>query len=250
MTDTIMEPQVPATAGLSQIERVIDTFIAPSKTFTDIRRCASWWLPFLLTVIVGVGFVATVQSKVGWGQIYTNTMRENPSGMARMSQMTAQQQTAAQEMGTKGMEYGSYAYPILGLIFAAIVAGVLLGSLKFGFGGKGTFSQFFAVYYYATLPMLIKFILVIITLFAGLDPTTFNIKNPIGTCLSYYLPLDSAHWLLALGNAFDIFYIWSAILFIIGCAKVAGVKKSSAATVVLGWWILWTLISMGAAAIG
>ena len=36
--------------GLSQVERVVDTFVAPSKTFTDILRSTSWWLPFLLLV--------------------------------------------------------------------------------------------------------------------------------------------------------------------------------------------------------
>jgi hypothetical protein len=32
--------------GLSQVERVVDTFVASSKTFTDILRSTSWWLPF------------------------------------------------------------------------------------------------------------------------------------------------------------------------------------------------------------
>lgn len=250
MTDVTTTPEVAPEAGLGQIARVVDTFVAPSKTFSDIRRSASWWLPFLLTVIVGIGFVTAIQVKVGWGQVYENVLRQDPSTMARMNQMKPEQIATAQAIGIKSTEIGSYAYPVLGLIFAAIIAGILFGTLKFGFGGKGTFGQFYAVYYYATLPMLIKFILAIITIFAGLDPSTFNIKNPVGTCLSYYLPLGSAHWLLALGNAFDIFYIWSAILLTIGCAKVAGVKKSSAATVVFGWWILWTLISMGIAAIG
>ena len=34
----------PETQSLSEVERVIDTFVAPSKTFTDIRRNASWWM--------------------------------------------------------------------------------------------------------------------------------------------------------------------------------------------------------------
>jgi hypothetical protein len=28
--------------GLSQVERVVDTFIAPTKTFTDILRNTTW----------------------------------------------------------------------------------------------------------------------------------------------------------------------------------------------------------------
>jgi hypothetical protein len=44
-------------APLSQGARIINTFIAPSKTFTDLRRSASWWLPFLLITIAGWGLV-------------------------------------------------------------------------------------------------------------------------------------------------------------------------------------------------
>ena len=45
--------------GLSQVERVVDTFVAPSKTFTDILRSTTWWLPFLLSVLVTLAWVAS-----------------------------------------------------------------------------------------------------------------------------------------------------------------------------------------------
>ena len=54
------------------MERVIDTFIAPSKTFNDILRSASWWLPWLLSVLVTLGFSAAIQQKIGWDKTYSN----------------------------------------------------------------------------------------------------------------------------------------------------------------------------------
>ena len=47
----------PEAAPLSQGARIVDTFIAPSKTFTDLRRSAQWWLPFLLMTFAGWGLV-------------------------------------------------------------------------------------------------------------------------------------------------------------------------------------------------
>lgn len=41
-------------APLSEPARVLNTFFAPSKTFTDLRRSASWWLPFLITAVVSI----------------------------------------------------------------------------------------------------------------------------------------------------------------------------------------------------
>ena len=55
MNDVISVDGQAAGPGLSQMERVVDTFVAPKKTFTDILRSTSWWLPFLLMVLVTLG---------------------------------------------------------------------------------------------------------------------------------------------------------------------------------------------------
>jgi len=47
-------------APLSEGARIVNTFIAPSKTFTDLRRSAAWWAPFLLMVIVSTFLVYSV----------------------------------------------------------------------------------------------------------------------------------------------------------------------------------------------
>ena len=61
MSDTVANAQ--SSIPLSQMERVIDTFVAPSKTFHDILRSASWWLPWLLGVLVTLGFSVRFQVK-------------------------------------------------------------------------------------------------------------------------------------------------------------------------------------------
>ena len=76
---------------LSQVERVVDTYVAPSKTFTDIFRSRSWWLPFLLIVIAGYLFTATVQTKVGWQQLVENEIHANPKLSDQMSGLPADQ---------------------------------------------------------------------------------------------------------------------------------------------------------------
>ena len=63
---------VPGTAPLSEGARIVDTFIAPSKTFTDLRRSASWWAPWLLLSIVGMAFVFVVGRQIGFDQLAHN----------------------------------------------------------------------------------------------------------------------------------------------------------------------------------
>ena len=52
MSDTGVQPQAeaaPEGAGLTQWQRAVDMFMAPSKTFEDIKRGnESWWLPLII----------------------------------------------------------------------------------------------------------------------------------------------------------------------------------------------------------
>jgi hypothetical protein len=129
-------------------------------------------------------------------------------------------------------------------LFAAIATLVLTGTLNFVLGGHAKFGQMFAVWMYAALPFTIQAVLVIITIYAGLDADSFNLKNPVGTNIGYFLPQDSPKWLLAFGTAIDILTIWVLILLTIGSAIVAKMKRSTAAVAVFGWWILITMVKV------
>lgn len=248
MSDTAVGAE--ASKPLSQWERVLDTFIAPSKTFTDILRDTSWWLPWLLGVLVTLGFGVAVQQKIGWDKTYANILlQSSQSQQDRLAQLPPDQQARQKAIGASFVKYIFWSTPLLALLFAAISASVLLATMNFGLGGRATFPQMFAVWMYATLPFLIQGILSIVTIFAGLDPDSFNLKNPVGTNLGYFLPLDSPKWLMAFGTAIDVLTIWVLILLTIGCAKVARIKTSTAAIGVWGWWILITLVKIGSAAI-
>jgi hypothetical protein len=248
MSDTVANAQ--ASLPLSQVERVIDTFVAPSKTFHDILRSASWWLPWLLGVLVTLGFSAAIQQQIGWDKTYSNILQHSSEAQQeRLAQLPADQQARQKAIATSFTKYIVWASPVLGLLFAAIAAGVLLVTLNFGLGGHATFGQMFAVWMYTTLPWLIQGILGIIVLFAGLDADAFNLKNPVGTNLGYYLPADGPQWLIAFGTSMDVLSIWVLILLTIGCAVVARTKLAATATAVVGWWVLITLAKVSIAAI-
>ena len=248
MSDTVANAE--ASTPLSQVERVIDIFVAPSKTFNDILRNSSWWLPWLLSVLVTLGFSAAIQQKVGWDKTYSNILqRSSETQQERFAQLSPDQQARQKTIATAFTKYFVWASPLLGLLFAAIAAGVLLMTLNFGLGGHAKFGQVFAVWMYAALPWLIQGILGIIVLFAGLDADAFNLKNPVGTNLGYYLPSDSSQWLIAFGTSIDVLSIWAVILLTIGCAIVARTKLAATATAVAGWWVVITLAKVGIAAI-
>ena len=245
MSDSPALPPMESTPALSQWERLVDTFIAPAKTFTDIRRSSSWWLPWLVASIVGLAFVFAVQHQVGWAQVVQNALHQNPKAMARLQQLSPDSMAATIQMQTKITSMTVYLVPVGLLIAALLGAAILWLTINFVFGGQAKFGEMYAVWFYATLPLTLTSLLAIITLFAGVDPSVFNMKNPVGTNLGFYLSPDSSPWLINLLSSVDVLKIWTAILLTIGCAKVARVKTAAAAVAVFGWWILGILISTG-----
>ncbi len=242
-----MNDEVLPANGLSEVERVVDTFIAPSKTFTDILRSTSWWLPFLLLLLVTSGVTFTIDRQVGFERVAENQVHLSPKTEEAMSQLPPEQRTARMALSAKITRYVSYASPLLILLFSALGALVLWGSFNFGLGARTTFSQMFAVWIYASLPRLLAGLLTALTLIFGSNAESFNIKEPVGTNIGYYLP-DAAPTLKAALGFIDAIGLWNLALLILGTAIVARVKLGSAAVVVAGWWLLGLLLSVGAAA--
>src|SRR5271156_2418898 len=118
MSDTVAK--VEATTPLSQWERVADIFIAPSKTFNDILRSSNWWLPWVLAVLVTLGFGVAIQQKVGWDKTYgTILLQSSQAEQDRVAQLPADQQIRQKAIGAAFVKYIFWVTPVLGLLFAA-----------------------------------------------------------------------------------------------------------------------------------
>jgi len=233
---------------LTQVQRVIYTFTSPSRVFHDIKRSTSWWLPFVLSAIFGYALFAAITVKVTWPQVAENNIKMSPKQAEQLDKLPAEQRATNLKI-TAAITEGIWAgLPIMSLIFMAIMAGVLLATINFGFGGKATFWEAFAVVWFANLPGLIKLLLGTIALFAGLDPESFNANNFAGTNPGYYLPPDTPKVVMALATAIDPITIWILVLSSIGISIVAGTKRSAGFIAVFGWWILLVLMGVGAAA--
>jgi hypothetical protein len=233
---------------LNEGQRIVDVFVAPSKTFTDILRNWAWWGPFLVLVIVSIVFSYAVQSKVGWDKTYDNILHQSPKAEDRFAQMQPDQAASAKAISAKVTAISSYGTPVIIVIVTAIYALLVWATVNFGFAGTAKYGQVLAVYMYANLVLNIKYLLATIALFAGMAPDSFLIQNPVGTNIGYYLNTDLPHWLISFATHLDIFEIWSLILSVIGIGIVAKVSRGKAAAAVVGWWFLFVLVFTGVAA--
>lgn len=238
-------------AGLSQWQRVANTFTTPSKTFEDIKRGnRSWWLPLLLMAAFGYLLFFAVDQKIGMQQVVDNQIRISPKAQERMAQATPEQRETSNKISLVVTRAAFLAGPVIGLVIVAVLSLVLLGTINFIFGGRATYGSVFAMHYYAWLPSIVKVLLGIIVVFAGMAPESFNVKNFAPTNLGAFLdPTDTNKALYALATSLDIVTIWILVLVSIGVSTVAGVKRSSGYMAVFGWWAIVVLVGVIAAAV-
>jgi hypothetical protein len=253
MNDQAVQPAGEATQGLTQLQRVINVYAAPSKTFADIKAGhKSWWLPFLITVLCGAFLYTAITMQVTWKTVYENQQKLAPEFAKRMmDQMPPEQRAKADAAGPKNQAVTWALSPLGVLLQDLIMALVLWPTINFGFGGKATFGSLFVVTVYAGLVLWpIRLILGGISLFAGASPDGFNIGNPAPTNIAAFLnPADTSKVVYTLLAALDAPTIWCLVVTSIGVSIVAGVKRPSGYIAVFGWWILVTLVFIGFSAI-
>ncbi len=253
MSDMGLQPAAegPPGAGLTQWQRVANTFTAPSKTFEDIKRGnRSWWLPLFILALAGYVLFGAVQQKIGIQQTVENQIRMNPKAMDQMAQASPEQKERVYKFWEMFSDVIFISAPAIGMLYAVIMAAIFMGTINFGFGGRASFGDIFGVIYYAWLPGIVKVLLGVAVILSGMAPESFNIKNFAPTNLGAFLdPVDTNKALYTLATSLDAVTIWTLVLLGIGVAAVAGVKRSSGYITVFGWWACYVALTVVGAAI-
>jgi hypothetical protein len=231
----------PSQPALSEVERVVDTFIAPRKTLMDLRRSASWWLPFILLSLFTSASILTMEKKVGWEPVLNYTF----SHASFLQKLSAEQRQAALEKQLETAHRRVYTAPIFTLVFAAILAALLMGTFNFGFEAEVKYKTVLAVVMYAWLPKLITAALAILVMFVGVEPDGFDMENPVATQLGAILGTNTdSRYLYHFLSSFDLISFWCIFLAGLGMALIAKkkIKTSTAVTAVALWYIVGDLI--------
>ena len=239
MADLAMSPQHPS---LSQAERVVDTFVSPSKTFTDILRNASWWLPCVLVVLTSMIFSVAAIKKVGIPRMSDNMIATMPKIQDMIANGKPEEAQAIHQRFEKQVSSQFYSGPLVIVVAGFAVAGLFLATANFAFGGQATYKSLLAVFWYSILPLTLLSLLVSGLLAMDVNVESFRVANPIGTNLGYYMPEGTSPALVAVLSMIDLFSIWVFCLQAIGVAAVAKISLGKAVGAVAIWWVLYSLL--------
>jgi len=202
----------PQTPPLSQGARIVNTFIAPSETFSDLKNGASWWMAYLLVAIVTTIFMWTIDRQVTFEQVSLNEIARSPKQAAQIDNLPPDQKAQRLKYSavfTRGISYG---VAIIIPLFYLIFVGIYMGIFNLAFNAQISFKTYWAIVVYAGLPGIIHAILAIVSLFAGVDPQGFNINNPVGTNPAYYMDPAGNKAFHVLATGLDPFIWWAIIL--------------------------------------
>jgi hypothetical protein len=244
MTSASITP-TPEATPLSEGARIVNTFVAPSKTFTDLRRSAAWWGPFLVMVIFSTAFVYVAGQKVGFRKAMENQMQAQPKTQARLEQLSPEQREQQMKQGAKVTRIIAYAFPAIQFVILVIIAAILFGTFKFAAGADVSFKVALAIVMYAGLPGVLRAVLAVVSLLAGASADSFTFQNPVATNPGYFMNPADSPFFYGLASSLDIFLIWTLVLTAIGFTCVSKVKRSTALAIVFGWWLVLTLAGTG-----
>jgi hypothetical protein len=232
------------------MERITNIFVAPSKTFADLKRDSSWWLPFLIIAICSWMFVAAVDKKIGFDQVVDTTLANmSDSQKARMEQAPPEQQQQQVKIMKASYKYVSYGFPVVLLIILAFFAAVYMGAFNFGLGAEIPYKLALSVVIFASLPSIIRSLLAIVSIFALSDPGNFNFENPVATNPGVLVSMAQHPALNKLLASLDVVTIWTLVLTGIGFAAISKVKRGTAIAMVLGIYAVVVLVQVGFKAI-
>jgi len=215
------------------MQNIINIFTAPTKAFESLNEKPTWLLPFIIAVVVVVGYQ------------YVTLDITMDYQMAKMEarDMPEQQLEAARQQMSGGLRYvGMIVAPIFMPIVWAILAGLLLGASKITISEGLNFKKTFSIIAWSGLVSLAGMILLAFLVLSkgsmhgvAIDLSSVLTTPPIG---------ETTPVINRIFSKIDPFVFWQLALWVIGL-KVMGKSTTQKAVIpVAGLWILWVIISV------
>ncbi len=243
----------PGQQPLSEPARIVNTFIAPRKTFEDVRRKPSWFAPWLVTSVFSLIVAVVAVQKLDMVQLVRQGIEHSPMAQRRLEQATPEQRERGIALQATLTKVSFYVFPVLLLIGGLIVGGFLMGVFNFGFGTEISFRQALAVTFYGLLPGIISSVLLIISLLVSSDPNSIDFAsgNPVATSPAFFMDWSGNKFLYSIASAVDVIRIWQIVLLGLGFAIVSSSsrRKLAPSTAIATIFMIYAVLTIGRAAV-
>lgn len=235
-------PEVPQKSALWMLANI---WFEPGRVFEQVARAPRWWIPLLILTLATVAYLAAFSTQVGWDTYLRREFESNP----RLEGLSSEQRE--QMMGTQvkiASIAGYVGAPVGMMANACIVAAVLILIFRYLLDAPCGFGQTLGVVSWSMLPGLLKVGAAILMMYLQ-SPQDFDLKNPVGVNIGYYLSSESPAWMRSLLSSLDLFSLWNLLLVATGMSVAARKPWGSALVAILIPWGLYVVITTGWAAL-
>ena len=230
-------PVPAAEPPISPVSAVVGTFANPSETFRRLVARPTWWLPFLLSLVLGTLTYAVASPKID----LEGTIRESIEKSGRsVPAGTVERQVAFMQKWSAVVTAGVFVVGTAAFFFIALI---FWGAAKM-MGADARYSQLLAIWAHSGLPSAIGS-LVAIPLFLRLPDgslTQTAAQNVVASNLGAFLDDSAPAALQAFGSSIDIFSFAVLFLLVLGFRRLPGLSKGAATAIPV---VLWALFVAG-----
>jgi hypothetical protein len=224
---------------------IVDIFIEPKAAFEQIAVAPRWWVPMLLIIVATLIFMAVFSNHVGW----ESTIRRGIESNERMQEMPAADRERVIEMQMKFVPITGMVFPPVAVaVGMAVIAGVLLFVFRMLLDAQVKFVPTLAVVAWSSIPTLLSTAAALAVMLLK-NPSEFDINNPVGFNVGFYLPEGTSKWLVSLASSIDLFSIWVILLIATGMSVLARKPWGTALGGVLMPWAVYVILKVGWAAL-
>jgi len=233
----------PSQPGLSETSRIINSFVAPRKTFEDLRQNPSWWVPWLVAAVFTVVFALVAVQKLDMRHLVQQRIEQSASAQARMEQLSPEQREQAMALQATITKITFYMYPLISLVIGLVVAAVLMGVFNFGFAAEIPFQRALAIVFYSFLPAgILTAVLLSLSILVSADPNSIDLTNPMPTNPAFFMDPQGSKILYGLANGLDVFRIWTILLLGLGFSAASSKRKPSVGTGMTTMFVIYGLL--------
>jgi hypothetical protein len=228
--------------GMGEFSRLTGVLFEPKKTFEDIAKRPTFWVPLILITLLGIVATYLISSHIGWETIIRQQTQQSARAQRQMEQMSPEQRANMEAIQMKFAPIAGYGIAILGRPFGFLIAAaILLGIVRGIMSAPIRFKQIWSILWFAAVPAVLQTILMCVVMFLK-KPEEFNLQNPLAFNPAAFMdPTTSSKFAYSVAHSFDLFTIWTLLLIAVGLAAAGGKKISfggALAAVVAPWLVL------------
>ena len=228
---TVAQESPVANPGL--LGRMVGVLLSPRETFAAVAARPRWLGVMAITLLISAASQYVVFSSPAIQEGMIEQATRNPN-------MSDQQIAATERFIPILARVIPVATLILGPVFSAVIAGILLLIFSTLMGGTGTFKQVWAVVAHSGMVSMLSGILSAVLVLLGAPPSG---GSPPGANLAIFVPmLEETSFVTRFLGSIDLILVWWVITLSIGLGVLYKRRTGGIATTLLCLYVVFALI--------